>query len=274
MLILLAAALFYANQGTFLHAILGNGSSGGSDFTLMTKHQMNRFLEYLFVEELLFLLGITATKFSILIFYRHIFSVPSFMRINWILMGICACWCIIAFFVIIFECHPVRAMWNYETLRDKDVCIPEGTMIAGFGIAEIPIDIMILAHPIFMVRNLQMPALKRASLMGVFLLGGFVCVTCAARVWFSWLPSTGYDRDIPASLDWTTVELACAIVCACLPTYGPLLQVHKRIASVRTSYGKMRNGVRRESETSSFGDSAKLVHSREEIFTEHSQIEV
>lgn len=80
--------------------------------------------------------------------------------------------------------------------------------------------------------------------------------------------------DIPASLDWTTVELACAIVCACLPTYGPLLQIHKRIANVRTSYGKMRNGVRRESETSSFGDSAKLVHSREEILTEHSQIEV
>lgn len=21
-----------------------------------------------------------------------------------------------------------------------------------------------------------------------------VCVTCAVRVWFSWLPSTGYDR--------------------------------------------------------------------------------
>ncbi|KAJ5655996.1 hypothetical protein N7507_007946 [Penicillium longicatenatum] len=169
MLIFLAAAMFYANQGTFLH---GNGSSGGSDFTLMTEHQMNRFLKYLFVEEILFLLGITATKFSILTFYRHIFAVPSFIRINWILMGVCACWCIIAFFVIVFECNPVRAMWNYNTLRDKNICIPEGTMIAGFGIAEIPIDIMILAHPAVMVRNLQMPVLKRASLMGVFLLGG------------------------------------------------------------------------------------------------------
>lgn len=29
-------------------AILGNGSSGGSDFTLMTKHQMNRFLKVVF----------------------------------------------------------------------------------------------------------------------------------------------------------------------------------------------------------------------------------
>ncbi|KAJ5935088.1 hypothetical protein N7466_004635 [Penicillium verhagenii] len=273
-LIVLAAVLFYANQGVFLYAILGSGSSGGSDFSLMTKYQMNRFLKYLFVEELLFLLGITATKFSILTFYRHIFAVPSFIRINWILMAICACWGIVAFFVIIFECHPVSAMWDYISLRDRNTCIPEGAMIAGFGIVEIPIDIMILAHPVLMVHNLKLPSIKRASLMGVFMLGGFVCVTCVVRVWFSWLPSTGYDRNIPASLDWTTVELASAIVCACLPTYGPLIQIQKRIASVRLSYGKMRDASSKESVTPSVRDSVKVFLSREQIDPENTQLEV
>lgn len=75
-------------------------------------------------------------------------------------------------------------------------------------------------------------------------------------------------------MDWTTVELACAIVCACLPTYGPLLQIHKKIANMRNPYGNMRNGVRRESETSSLGDGAKLFPSREEIVTGHHQLDV
>ncbi|KAM3070740.1 hypothetical protein ACMFMF_008188 [Clarireedia jacksonii] len=42
-LVLLAAALFYVDQGLFLYAVLGKGSSGGSDAMLMLLPQSERF---------------------------------------------------------------------------------------------------------------------------------------------------------------------------------------------------------------------------------------
>lgn len=36
-------------------------------------------------------------------------------------------------------------------------------------------------------------------------------------------PRTKQIRDLGEAMNWSTIELGFAIVCACLPTYGPLL---------------------------------------------------
>ena len=50
-------------------------------------------------------------------------------------------------------------------------------------------------------------------------------MTSCVRSYYIFEPSTGAPRDVGTSLDWSTAELATAIVCGCLPTYGPLLQM-------------------------------------------------
>lgn len=51
-LALLAAAFFYVDQGLFLYAVLGKGSSGGSDATLMLLPQLDRFFRVQKLERL------------------------------------------------------------------------------------------------------------------------------------------------------------------------------------------------------------------------------
>lgn len=62
------------------------------------------------------------------------------------------------------------------------------------------------------------------------------------------------------AMDWTTVELATAIVCACLPTYGPLMKGKpKRQGRIRGrwhSLRSLRSGIRR-SRPSPKGSSAE-----------------
>ena len=50
-------------------------------------------------------------------------------------------------------------------------------------------------------------------------------MTSCVRSYYIFDPATGAPRDVGTSLDWSTAELATAIVCGCLPTYGPLLQM-------------------------------------------------
>ena len=44
-------------------------------------------------------------------------------------------------------------------------------------------------------------------------------------------------------MDWTTIELASAIICACLPTYGPLFSNSPVIATFKTWYSSFLSSV-------------------------------
>jgi hypothetical protein len=128
--------------------------------------------QYLYVEEMLFVLGITLVKLSILSFYRHIFSVRGFVRLTWILFATCIVWAVITMFIVIFQCNPVRAFWTYELLIEgKATCINSERIIFGFEISNVVIDVFILSLPVYMVQRLQLKTAKKLSIIGIFLLG-------------------------------------------------------------------------------------------------------
>ncbi len=58
--------------------------------------------------------------------------------------------------------------------------------------------------------------------------------------------------DLENGMNWSNVELAVAILCACLPTYGPLLkQVACLQPSMQNWYGSFRDRVTRGSSAQS-----------------------
>ncbi|KAJ5239215.1 hypothetical protein N7468_003834 [Penicillium chermesinum] len=213
---------------------MGNGASGGSDLATMAfPTQFNRYFEYVYAQEILFVLCVTVVKLSILVFYRHLFSVGLFVHINWGLILICIIWSIITIFVVIFQCNPIYTAWRYDMQRTgRAVCISPAKMVFCFEITNMAIDIAILIPSIVTANRLQINAAKRAGVMGIFLLGIFVCITCAIRAYYVWNPATGEPRSMATTMDWSTIELASAIICACLPTYGPVF-VQRRNVSVR-----------------------------------------
>lgn len=115
---------------------------------------------------------ITVVKLSILFFYRHIFSVAVFLRINWGLMAVCATWGIITTFLVIFQCSPVHGLWHYEMqFSGQATCINASKMIFGFEVTNVVIDVMVLLPPVVMVQRLKLKAAKRAFVTGIILLG-------------------------------------------------------------------------------------------------------
>ncbi|KAM3070297.1 hypothetical protein ACMFMG_010133 [Clarireedia jacksonii] len=59
-------------------------------------------------------------------------------------------------------------------------------------------------------------------------------------------------------MDWTTVELASAILCACLPTYGPLLSSTDITSSTIKSWFSALIGSMRSSQNSKATDSSSI----------------
>lgn len=114
----------------------------------------------------------------------------------------------------------------------KGACIPYGNIITGAEVTNVIIDVTILCLPAYMIKTLQLPIPRKIGLMSIFLLGGFVCIICVVRIFYvANIEISDNRNDILEAVNWTTGELAAAIICACLPTYGPLLRDVSRITT-------------------------------------------
>lgn len=118
------------------------------------------------------MITISTVKLSILLFYQHIFSVPSFRRLVRILAALCVVWLLVTFFIIIFQCSPIRAAWVFELQMTTAKCIPAGNIILGLELSNVILDILILCLPIYMIQRLQLPRSRKIIVSGIFLLGG------------------------------------------------------------------------------------------------------
>lgn len=85
------------------------------------------------------------------------------------MMGVIMCYSIAILFSVIFPCKPISANWDV-TITDGKCADKTKIYLATAGLNVIT-DILILALPIPMVWNLQMPRRRRIGLVGLFALG-------------------------------------------------------------------------------------------------------
>ena len=90
------------------------------------------------------------------------------------------------------------------------------------GIIEVLLELTILILPIRELYQLQLSLDKRALCSTIFALGGFVIITGIVRIIKVYKPS-GSDVDLTQGDIWLNVHLGTAIICACMPTYRPLI---------------------------------------------------
>ena len=133
--------------------------------------EVDRSLQILWIAELFFPLTITPIKISILCFYRMIFSTPNYRRATYYLSAICGLWLFSGFWVTIFQCRPVRAVYDRK-LAASAHCVAFGQFAFVHELINALTDLCILALPIFVIRKLQMPTRQKLQIMSIFLLGG------------------------------------------------------------------------------------------------------
>jgi hypothetical protein len=123
--------------------------------------------------------AIAMVKFSILLYYKRIFTentarMPAiiwFQRALYFLGAVTVMWLIIFQSLFIFACRPIHFFWNHQPATGYcPVNVDKVFYIQA--IPNIATDLILLALPIPLIWNLHLPNVQKISLIGIFLLGG------------------------------------------------------------------------------------------------------
>ena len=117
----------------------------------------------------LYFVAVLAIKISILCLYRRIFAVQNFRRAS-LVTGLL----VVALFIAsevgaLVSCRPVTKFWSR---LEPGYCFNFDEYYIGVQIPDVILDVVILALPIRMISTLQLSRIDKATVLGIFLLGG------------------------------------------------------------------------------------------------------
>ncbi|KAL9610139.1 MAG: hypothetical protein Q9167_005140 [Letrouitia subvulpina] len=102
--------------------------------------------------------------------------------------------------------------------------------------ANVVTDLLVLGLPVPWLWGLQLGRGKRVGLVGVFALGGFVCVSAIVRIpLLTALKETDTTWTIVNAGIWINVECDLGVVSACLPVMRPLVKAFPTLFKFRPS---------------------------------------
>ncbi|KAF2235867.1 hypothetical protein EV356DRAFT_531424 [Viridothelium virens] len=200
----------------------------GKHIATLTPSTLEGFLAATWAFQLLYNFAIAFSKLSILALYWRIFHVPSFKIPLLITTSLTMSWLIACMFASVFSCIPIEGFWR---LDKRSHCINNIAYYIGQAVGNILIDICLFSLPVLMISRLQISLSQKIAVMGIFLLGAFVTLTSALRLWQLILTQEHDAGDfdptwtLVGAAVWSTVECNLSIVCACLPSMRPLLRL-------------------------------------------------
>ncbi|KAL6715466.1 hypothetical protein ACLMJK_006427 [Lecanora helva] len=239
--ILAALIIFTALFGVDIWHVVGGQL--GKHAIRVTPHEIMIFLKSLYVFNPLYTNIIPLVKISILLLYKRLFPLDRVHLIIYILVGILVGFEISTTFVDIFGCHPIAAAWN-KKIPHSHCVVPQTLYMATAGI-NLATDVIILCIPMPLVWGLRLSVKRKVGVSLIFVLGSLVCVTTIFRIaTFHYI--NGYDItwSYINTAYWTYSELVLSFICACVPTFRPVLkalsaniQTSMRKFSLPSSYG-------------------------------------
>ncbi|KAJ5815873.1 hypothetical protein N7447_008106 [Penicillium robsamsonii] len=205
----------------------------------LTKGEFITVWKILLAYVMIYATAVTCTKASIIFFYGRIFN------FRWS-MGFCM-FLVIGYWITIIvtaavACRPLPYFWLvYADPTAIGVCIDVPSFFFGNGIGAMLIDVIILCMPMPTIYKLQMPLSQKVAVVGILLLGSFVCAASICRIISLRENTQGTDATwtIAPVFIWSSVEPFVGIICACLPTFGPFFR--RWWSRVRTRSSKNRS---------------------------------
>ncbi|KAL8786441.1 MAG: hypothetical protein Q9213_002757 [Squamulea squamosa] len=171
--------------------------------------------------QVLFGCSITATKLSILFFYHRLFPFRTF-NVVCLVTGIATIlWWIGLMLTAFLHCRPLAYYWDRSIPNGH--CVNDnliGYTITSFNIVT---DLVVLILPIPWLWGMNMAVPKRMAIVGLFVLGSFVCIAGIIRLPF--LSELQFSDATYTSVSvgvWVNVECNIGVLSACLPILRPL----------------------------------------------------
>jgi hypothetical protein len=115
-----------------------------------------------------------------LFLYLRIFTGRVFRWECFITMGVVFAWTIGSIMSTIFQCVPVAGFWD-PVVTATAKCTNTDAFWYAYAIINIITDFAVLLLPLPEVKKLQLPWAQKLGVMGIFVLGLFICVTSIVR---------------------------------------------------------------------------------------------
>ncbi|KAL9082924.1 MAG: hypothetical protein Q9159_006080 [Coniocarpon cinnabarinum] len=175
------------------------------------------------------------TKLSFLFLYRRLFVQGKgdriFNAVTFTFVFIILLWALAYSITAIFTCTPIAAFWDFDVLPNFGASCFSGAVFDTLAATDLATAIMVLTVPVpsSLDRLLSYPRIKRCAVCGIYVVGVFLVVCAAVRLCYFLIQGTSSYQGSDASYNagpveyWAIIETSVGIVCACLPTFGPLL---------------------------------------------------
>ncbi|KAF9741478.1 integral membrane protein [Paraphaeosphaeria minitans] len=180
------------------------------------------FVKAFYASLIVYYLSLGFTKVSILLQYRRVFSTKKFQIACHSVMGVVVIYALWTVLSSIFGCKPIQAFW---TLKHPFTCLDQSTVWFFNGAMNILTDLSIIVLPMPVIRKLNLPPRQKQALIGIFAIGGFVCLVSILRLQSLVAISNSLDPtyDNPPAATWSSIETNIGIICSCLPCLRPLV---------------------------------------------------
>ncbi|RPA81490.1 hypothetical protein BJ508DRAFT_306528 [Ascobolus immersus RN42] len=184
-------------------------------------------LKLTFIAQIIYFGASFLVKAALITFYFRISIQPVYKRVSLALMGLSIGVFLGSILGAVFLCAPVGFFWNRSLNNGDGKCGNIEHFFVANASLNMMCDIFTLILPMPIVwSSPTIPKPLKVRICALFLLGGVTCVASAMRI--SAMRDVAHiGGDVtwkaPQAYKWTSVELTCAIIAACMPAIKPLI---------------------------------------------------
>ncbi|CAF9928118.1 hypothetical protein IMSHALPRED_007390 [Imshaugia aleurites] len=210
----------WAANIAFDFGLLGAGLAGlGNHIWYIQETQYVKLAQYAWALEILYTQAIWLAKASLLFQLIRIFTPMKSGALYWafhiLIWGNLVFYSSI-FFSLIFECHPIREVWNpsYE-----GHCINRNMLLVVSSAVNIFSDLLNLLLPIWATWHLQMAPKRKAGIIAIFATGilSFVSSICRLVYTTHIISRPDVSYIVAQTALWGLAEITTIILCTCFP---------------------------------------------------------
>ncbi|KAK6202235.1 hypothetical protein LQW54_008948 [Pestalotiopsis sp. IQ-011] len=193
----------------------------GRDIWDIDVNTIQTALMLFFVDEIFYIAVLGLCRVSLLFFLIRVFSMKTFRRICWTVMGWVVLSTVANVLVVILQCWPISYNWDVITAASHPhKCLDVNILAIYTAVMGIAQDFAIMIIPLPIIISLNMPWKKRLMTLFMFGLGSFVVLAACFRLvhilQFSKSSNPTWDYTTPVI--WTSLEVKVTVIVLCMPT--------------------------------------------------------
>jgi len=191
----------------------------------VSKADNETLAQLLYASVIVYNIALFLVKVSILYQYLRFFVQRNYRLAAWWLIGTIGIGGSAFILTSCFSCWPIRYYWDKSI--EGGHCVDLLAFWFSLSAFNIITDLAVWFLPMPVLKNLQLPRKQKISLIAVFALGGFGCITSILRLHALYITSVSTDLtyDNVDAATWSAAELNVGIMCACIPAMRPVISL-------------------------------------------------